>query len=52
MDSENTEEIIVIGVYNTTFFKSNQRKEIAQFKILGKPDLEIWEFEGIIRIEI
>jgi hypothetical protein len=51
MDSQNTEEIIVIGDYNVTSFKSNQRKGRIQLKILGKADLKIDEVEGIIAKE-
>ena len=51
MDSQNTEEIIVIGDYNVTSLKSNQKKRRVQLKVLGKPDLTIDETEGLIKKE-
>ena len=51
MDSQDTEDIFVIGDYNVTSFKSNQQKGRVQLKILGKPDLKIDEIVGLIKKE-
>lgn len=52
MESQNTQDIYVIGDYNVNTVKSYQRKQKVQLKIHGgAPDVTIYEISGIFQTE-